>query len=179
MKKNKIFIFLFIIIFSIKIISSECNDGQIDINYASLEELDTLVGIGPIKAQEIINSRTYSSLEDLLNVKGIGKVTLENIKKQGIACVEKKTEDKINERVGRSSDEEEFKTKIIKITPIKEKTTETKNQKVSTLNAQNIKSKDTNKKLTFNWALHGVIFFCVVFGALVLLKNRRYKNEFQ
>jgi len=59
----------------------------VDINSASLEQLDTLTGIGPVYAQRIIDSRPFFSIDDLIRVSGIGKKTLAKIKKQGIAYV--------------------------------------------------------------------------------------------
>jgi competence ComEA-like helix-hairpin-helix protein len=60
---------------------------QIDINTATLSQLDELTGIGPTYAQRIIDGRPYSSVDDLLRVKGIGPATLQKIKDQGLACV--------------------------------------------------------------------------------------------
>ncbi len=44
----------------------------VNINSASLDELDTLPGVGPSIAQKIIDSRPFSSTTDIQNVQGIG-----------------------------------------------------------------------------------------------------------
>lgn len=61
--------------------------STVDINTASLQQLDTLTGIGPVKAQAIIDARPFSSVDDLSRVKGIGPKTLQKIKDQGLAYV--------------------------------------------------------------------------------------------
>lgn len=58
------------------------NGGKVNINTATLSELDTLTGIGPAYGQKIIDNRPYSKIDDLLKVPGIGPKTLDNIKDQ-------------------------------------------------------------------------------------------------
>lgn len=60
------------------------NQQVININAASADELQELPGIGPTRAQDIIEYRdqhgAFQSIDDLLNVPGIGPTTLENLK---------------------------------------------------------------------------------------------------
>ena len=62
--------------------------GQININTASLEDLDKITQVGLATAQKIIQARPFYSLNDLLNVGGIGEITLQEIIQQGCAYVE-------------------------------------------------------------------------------------------
>jgi len=57
----------------------------IDINTAPSEELEKIIGIGPVLAQRTIEARPFNSLDDLIKVKGIGEITLQKIKDQGLA----------------------------------------------------------------------------------------------
>ena len=65
---------------------SNSKQGTININTATLEELQTIKGIGKKKAEAILQYRkehgAFRSKEDLLQVKGIGKKALEAIESQ-------------------------------------------------------------------------------------------------
>lgn len=52
----------------------------ININTADKALIETLPGIGPSLAEEIINSRPYESIQDLLDVSGIGESIYGKIK---------------------------------------------------------------------------------------------------
>ncbi|WP_337019472.1 helix-hairpin-helix domain-containing protein [Oceanobacillus massiliensis] len=63
--------------------ASASQNGKLRINYAVQEEVETLPGIGPSKAEAIIRHREefgyFQTIEDLLQVSGIGEKTLENL----------------------------------------------------------------------------------------------------
>lgn len=58
--------------------------APVNINTASLDELDTLPGVGPATAQAIVDHRTqngpFSSVEGLLDVRGIGDAKLAELR---------------------------------------------------------------------------------------------------
>ena len=65
---------------------------KVEINTASLQQLDEITGIGPVLAQRIIDARPFSSVDDLIKVKGIGEKTLQKIKDQGLAYIDEQAE---------------------------------------------------------------------------------------
>jgi DNA uptake protein ComE-like DNA-binding protein len=55
--------------------------GQlVDINSASLKELERVPGIGPVTAQKIVASRPYASLDELTKVSGIRERRLSQLR---------------------------------------------------------------------------------------------------
>lgn len=60
--------------------------GAIDINTATVKELQSLPGIGKVTAERITAYRTqngpFTAIDDLLKVKGIGKKSLDKIRER-------------------------------------------------------------------------------------------------
>jgi len=59
-------------------------DGRININLANLTELQTLPGIGAVRAQSIVDFREasggFNTIEELMNISGIGQAIFDNIR---------------------------------------------------------------------------------------------------
>ncbi|MBU2576655.1 MAG: helix-hairpin-helix domain-containing protein [Nanoarchaeota archaeon] len=100
-----------LLILIISFVSASC----VDINSASLEELDEIIWVGPATAQKIIDARPFDSLDDLDKVSGIGKVKISDIKDEGLACID----GEVNEDLEEEFEEEEL-AEIVKIVKIDE-----------------------------------------------------------
>lgn len=184
---------LTVFLFLVNFVSAVCKEGQIYINTASLEELDEIYRIGPVKAQAIIDSRPYETLDDLINVKGIAEKTLSDIKSRGLACVNENEEEnnpvdetsqevEEGEIISSDSDKQDKKGKTPVITSRTVfETIPVGNTTLTTINLtpKNIKS-DNNLKLEKNdYAIYGFIAFCILLAFLFIIRKRGYnKNEF-
>jgi competence protein ComEA len=66
--------------------ASTATGSRISLGTATLEQLDTLPGIGPVTAQAILDHRAehgpFTSVDDLLDVRGIGEATLDDFRDQ-------------------------------------------------------------------------------------------------
>ncbi|WBX82280.1 helix-hairpin-helix domain-containing protein [Virgibacillus salarius] len=66
--------------YSSSLSGTETNE-KLRINQASVEEIESLSGIGPAKAEAIVRYREengpFTTIDDLLNVSGIGEKTIE------------------------------------------------------------------------------------------------------
>ena len=85
--------------------------AQVNINTATKEQLDGLKGIGPTKAQAIIDYRTkngpFKTVDDLEKVNGIGPATLKDIRSSVAvsgATVEKKADTKADAKKDAKAD---------------------------------------------------------------------------
>ena len=64
-------------------VESEVKNTKVNINEASIEELETLTGIGKSKAEKIVEYRKktkFKTINDILNVDGIGESIFASIK---------------------------------------------------------------------------------------------------
>lgn len=173
-----------LVLFLLSNVSSQCNETQVDINSAPLEELMKIKGLGGegIIAGRVIENRPYNSLDGLLEVKGIGNTTLTKIKSQGLACVSNEEE---SDEKDSSEEVPENKTAVvIEETSLPEKESyyfpENASLPKISINSQTIKTSDNGKiSSDINYAVLGLAGFCVLLGTLFAIKKLRRKNEFR
>lgn len=184
-------------LFSITFCIATCESNQININTASLTELDKLVGIGPAYAQDIINARPYTSVDDLDKAKNIGPSRLEKIKTQGLACVGsepisyEKSEstssqaEESEEITPLKSEKQELTSKVIQETEEPEEIisySEEQNESIINLNynTNSVKEKvvyESRNEIIRKYAIYAfVIFLIVAITFLLLNRNGRAKD---
>ena len=60
----------------------ETKEGLIDINSASLSQLESLEGIGEKRARDIVDNRPYSSIDELVDKEVISKIIFDKIQEK-------------------------------------------------------------------------------------------------
>jgi competence protein ComEA len=60
--------------------TNEAPVGKVNLNTATLKELETLPGVGPAIAKEIVDARPLKAIEDLEKLKGLGKAKIAALK---------------------------------------------------------------------------------------------------
>jgi len=181
---NNLIIFLFLLFLAIPLVFSACQEGQIDINSASLQDLDKLSGVGAVKAQAIIDSRPFNSVGDLIKVYGIGEATLEKIRQQGLACVADEKENKENQKDDKPEEEieqeqgkdEQEQDKIIlpEEKTFKESRNVTRTSKsIIKLNSKNTESEVIYESKNEKIRIYAVYAFCLLLIFIIIILLRR------
>ena len=189
---SKIFLAFAGILFLTSFVSAVCNSTQIDVNTASLADLDKIKWVGPATAQLIIdyrNNKTFDSVDELINVKGIGETKIADIKQQALACVFDENSN-IDDSIAQNASEEVL-IKIVENNEIIandsiEKNSDITNKEPSkiTFSAINLTPKDikggNNSGKTEDYAIYGLVGFCILLLSLFIIKKRfSNKNEFE
>ncbi len=160
------FEYLIIFIFLINLVS-----GCVDINSASVEELDKIIYIGEARAKAIIEARPFESIDDLIKVRGIGEKILEKIKKQGLVCEFKNFEREEYREEDNENNEEYIELNNSKIY---DKIILSSNENIIKLNTGKIESEvvyeSKNEKIK-NLAIYGFCLFLIFIIAILLLRK--------
>ncbi len=62
-----------------------CGAGLVDLNNSTVQQLDSLPGVGEATAEKIIEARPFASIQELLEVSGIGEEKYADLK--SLVCV--------------------------------------------------------------------------------------------
>lgn len=183
------FVLFVLAIFLMGVVSATCSSGQIDINTATISQLDNLYGIGPSKAQSIINARPYNSVDNLTKAVGIGPVTLQKIKEQNLACVnDSKNKSKENNSKSDSKKENSNENNS-NIFPLKNETinlNQKTNSKKDNLNLSSpidITPKDIKSSKTLSSqgksfdSKYLFLIFCIFLLGLYVIKSKKEKRK--
>ena len=180
-------------LFLIGFVSATCSSSQIDINTATVSQLDNLYGIGPSKAQSIIDARPYNSIDDLTNAVGIGPVTLQKIKEQNLACVEdsknNSNENNSKNNSNENTPKEKTKESSSNIVALKNEAinlnpkTNSKNENINISAPINLVPKDIKSSKTLSSqgksfdSRYLFLIFCIFLLGLYVIKFKKVKGK--
>ncbi|MFD2044776.1 MBL fold metallo-hydrolase [Ornithinibacillus salinisoli] len=68
--------------------STKNSSSCVNVNTASVDEVQKVKHIGPARAEVLINNRPYSSIDGLQAINGIGPARIKDIIDEGVACVQ-------------------------------------------------------------------------------------------
>ena len=166
---------ILLVILIIPFVSALCEEDQIDINSASLDELDNIAHVGQKVAGYIKDARPFNSLDDLVDVSYISENYLIDIKEEGLACVNENSKTEIKEEVIEEIVKKEI---IIEEETIVEETEKPVDLKIIELNTKVIKTDDSEESYNL-YAIWGLVTFSILLTLLFLLKKQKEdKNEF-
>jgi competence protein ComEC len=69
-------------------VTQGCQPGQVNINTASVDDLQKITQIGPTRAEQMLELRPFTSIDDMDRITGVGIATIVKIKAQGLACTD-------------------------------------------------------------------------------------------
>ncbi|MFD1848836.1 MBL fold metallo-hydrolase [Oceanobacillus bengalensis] len=67
---------------------SAASASCVNINEASIEDVQEIIHIGPARAQALVDLRPFGSVDDLERINGIGPARIKDIQSQNLACVQ-------------------------------------------------------------------------------------------
>jgi len=86
MKKILMLVVALVAVAPVTVEAQDC----VDLNTASVEQLDRIIHIGPARARQIVTlraQRLFESVDEIVRVRGIASARLRDIRAQGLACV--------------------------------------------------------------------------------------------
>lgn len=181
---NKLALLLTLIILLANI-SASCDEGQIDINTASLEELQEITHVGPKVAGYIVDKRPFNFIDDLAEVAYISEGYVEDIKSQGLACVSDEDDEK-EEDSDEEADDEDKKTTDnpgneppANFNSYQKKELETINLNSPANSTKDIKTEENSEFLKKDKiSMYGFFAFSVLIGILLIIRRKKiYKND--
>ncbi len=187
----RLIVFLLLTIVLLANVSALCSAGQIDINTASLKDLEKIKWVGNATAQKIVDARPFSSVDDLKRVSGLGGTgkRLTDIKAEGLACVENEVNNDEEKDVNANTTQDNISTNnnsnnelAVNVSSYQKIEPQIINLNYAVNDTKGIKTEENSENLgetrKNKIALYGFfVFSAVIIILLFLRKSRIYKND--